>query len=180
MLRLFIALDLPDSVIEDLIPLFHGLPDARWSHPNQLHITLKFIGEVSRERAESIQEELESIRIPPFEVSLMGVGSYRKARMDPVLWAGVEEVEGLYILQKTIDRTLSHIQVPVEKRPFHPHITLARMKRFHHERMEHYMNLYSAYHSENFRVQSFQLYSSQLRKEGPLHTVMESYALKEP
>ncbi len=177
MLRLFVALDLPDYIIDDLTHLFHGIPDARWSHPENLHITLKFIGETGLNKVEAIEDALKGIEMKSFDLTLAGLGSYRKSTMTPILWVGVEESSPLQSLKRELEKTLGRLQIPVEKRAFHPHLTIARMKRFHHERMEYYMNQYADYRSKTFRIDSFQLYSSQLRREGPVYTLRESYLL---
>lgn len=169
--RLFVAIDLPHQVQEELEGLQHGLPGVRWTPVEQLHLTLKFIGEVPPRALERIRELLDSVQGEPFDLSLHGVGQFSRKGMQPVLWIGVKNPEPLQNLQTQIERVLVPEEIPKEKRRFVPHITIARVKQLHHERMENYMKEFSHFESSVFRVEDFHLFSSTLQPAGAIHRI---------
>ena len=86
--RLFIAIDPPQEVREQLAALCCGLPDARWTPVEQLHLTLCFIGEVSGDHFLDIREALAELHVPPFPLQLRGVGFFPPRGLPRVVWAG--------------------------------------------------------------------------------------------
>ena len=127
MIRLFVALDLPETVRERLVSLGGGVPGARWMTDGQLHLTLRFIGEVDDNEAHDIDDTLAAIRAPGFALELAGVGEFG-GKNPRALWAGVRANEALIRLQKKIETALQRIGVAPEERKFTPHVTLARLK----------------------------------------------------
>jgi 2'-5' RNA ligase len=127
--RLFVALRPPPSMRTALLATMGGIPGARWQDDDQLHLTLRFIGDVDRHQAADIDAALAAIHHPPFSLRLSGIGAFdKKGRIDS-LWAGVtpqDEVKGLHA---AIDRALARAGVARDDRAFVPHITLARFAR---------------------------------------------------
>jgi 2'-5' RNA ligase len=132
-LRLFVACNLPDEVRrglgqvqDDLRRL--GADDLRWVRPEGIHVTLKFLGAVDAARVEAVREALASA-IEPFELRVRpaSVGGFGGARLR-VVWAGLEgDVAGLAALALRVDEALAKLRFSRERRPFAPHLTLARV-----------------------------------------------------
>lgn len=138
MARLFIATDIAVSVVERLIVLQQHLdavtPGAvRWVEPTNVHATLKFLGEVDEALIPIVSDELRRLVQPlfPFEVTCCRIGGFPDLSDPQVLWAGLDptgaEVMGL--LHQTIEQTLAELGLAADPRPFHPHITLGRVRR---------------------------------------------------
>ena len=104
MLRLFVALDLPEPVRARLAMLQGGIPGARWIKPENFHVTLRFVGEVDDPVASDLDAALGRIAAPPFRLALQGVGHFGTERRPEALWAGVERVEALQFLRDKVDR----------------------------------------------------------------------------
>jgi 2'-5' RNA ligase len=131
-MRLFTAISLPDEMIWKLERLLSVLrPEAliKWSPIDNLHITTKFIGEWPAERSSEIESALQEV-LPrqPFSVELRDLGWFPNERSPRVLWAGVHAPPDLVELTQATEQCLAKIGVPVEDRPFAPHLTLARIK----------------------------------------------------
>jgi 2'-5' RNA ligase len=177
MTRLFISADLPHNVRERLSEISYGLPGANWVPPEQLHLTLRFIGEVDHGTASGIQNALDGIQTKSFYLSLKGVGHF-PLRGDPeVLWAGVAKSDDLMRLRNQIESRLTRNGVPPDARKFHPHVTLARLKDTRGPWIGSYIVNNSLFSMSEIPVQGFSLYSSRLTSEGAVHSLEGSYAL---
>jgi 2'-5' RNA ligase len=131
--RLFVALDLPEPVRTSLGQLITKLKSksraARWVPPENLHITLKFIGYVGNEKLSPIESALSSIRAAhPIELHFRGMGFFPNGRRPRVFWCGIAGSPNLAELAADIDRALVPLGIEAESRPFTPHLTLARFK----------------------------------------------------
>jgi 2'-5' RNA ligase len=131
--RLFVALDIPESVRAALIELSAALSktcrNARWVRLEGAHITLKFIGEVPDERADAIRAALAEIRgFAPVELHFAGLGFFPSAKRPRILWAGIETGPELTQLAAAVEECVVKLGVEREKRQFRPHITLARFE----------------------------------------------------
>src|SRR4051812_20632481 len=127
--RLFVALRPPRPLRLQLLDAMGGVPGARWQSDDQLHLTLRFIGEVDGAQAEDIAAALTAVDHPRPEIALSGAGSFdRKGRVHS-LWAGIAADERLAALHKRVDRVLVQCGLVPEGRAFTPHITVARMGR---------------------------------------------------
>ncbi len=118
MIRLFAALDLPEPVAESLMRLQSGVPGARWQTREQLHLTLRFIGEVDGRDAASIDDMLSAIHDPRFTLELKGVGEFG-GKNPRALWAGAAPNEALKHLQRKIETALQRLGLPPEERKYH-------------------------------------------------------------
>jgi RNA 2',3'-cyclic 3'-phosphodiesterase len=128
--RIFIALDIPGEICARMIDYTERAlalaPEARWARPEGLHVTLKFIGEVSEARVEQIKEALATVKTAPFEVTFEKVGFFPTAKSPRVFWIGVESGEALSTLADLIDDATHSVGIPREERAYSPHLTLAR------------------------------------------------------
>ena len=103
MIRLFVALGLPDTLRGELAAMCGGIPGARWVPEENLHLTLRFIGEVPGWQAQEVDEALAGIRAPGFDLTLRGVGTFGKNGRMASLWVGVEKFEPLLFLQAKVE-----------------------------------------------------------------------------
>ena len=176
--RLFVALDLPDSVKRSLEPLARGLGDVRWTLSDQQHLTLRFIGEVGNGAVPEVVEALATVPAVPFELSLEGLGHFPPRGEPRVLWVGVQKSAELARLKRRIDRALEQAGIPPDGRKFAPHVTLARVRDpLSPTRLGTYLMRHNLYRSAPFHVSSFHLYSSWLRADGAEHQLEASYEL---
>src|SRR5215213_6353967 len=123
--RLFAAIRPPEPIRDLLIDAMNDSADFRWQQDEQLHLTLRFIGEVERPVAEDLADALSRIRAQPFELRVTGVGRFEQ-RNSGALWAAVEPKAPLAALAAKIERVCIEIGLDPERRAFHSHITLAR------------------------------------------------------
>lgn len=129
-MRLFIALDIDDSIRERIQRFLEGVrafaPDARWVRPESLHVTLKFIGEQPSEVMDRMKESLSHIHSAAFEIAFRGHGFFPSPNSPRVFWIGIEAGPELASLAKGIDESTHELGIPKEDHPFSPHLTLAR------------------------------------------------------
>jgi len=178
--RLFVAIDFPDRVREQLALLCFGLPDARWTPTEQLHLTVRFIGEVEGSRMLDVREALEAVRVAPFDMRLRGLGHFPPRGRPHVLWAGVEKNGPLAALHDKVEAAVVRTGLPPEGRNFAPHVTLARLKGTPPRRVADYLTDHALFSAGPFPVSDFHLYSSVLTPKGAVHTREASYPLAVP
>lgn len=177
--RLFIAIDLSESVKNAIKSICGALPDARWVDVSQLHLTLRFIGEVDDAAFDSIKSSLAEITETRFSLTLRGVGCFPPKRPPRVLWVGIEDNETLIRLAETVEQVLVRKSgIEPERRKFSPHITIARFRETSLSKVTDYLARNSSFSTETFPVDAFYLYSSKLTPKGAEHTREAVYALK--
>jgi 2'-5' RNA ligase len=129
-MRLFLALDLPAAIRDRISRFIEGVtgfaPDARWTNPESLHITLKFMGEQPDSALDQIKQSLSEIRAETTEINFRNYGFFPTTKSPRVFWIGVESGPQLAALAATIDDKLSSLGIEKETRPYSPHLTLAR------------------------------------------------------
>ena len=127
--RLFVALRPPRPVRDLLRAAMHGISAGRWQDDDQLHLTLRFIGEVDRHRAEDIAAALGALHAPAITARIAGVGMFERRGWSHTVWAGVEPAAALAALHRKVDQLLARVGIDAETRAFVPHVTLARLNR---------------------------------------------------
>ena len=177
MIRLFVALTLPESLRLRLSALKGGVPGARWLNPDNLHLTLRFIGEVETGTADDLDAALGGVVAHAFDLSLSGVGFFGKPNAARILWAGVQPSDALNHLQAKIEAALARAGLPVEQRRFSPHVTLARLRRSPGNRIEQFVADNAGFHADLITVDRFTLYSSFLSSSGAIYTPEAEYPL---
>ncbi len=178
--RLFVAIDLPERIKDDITATYMALPGARWVPEDQLHLTLRFIGEVPGDAAERVRNALRPVAGPSFTLSLKGIGFFPPRKDPHILWVGIVENEEIIRLQARIERAIIAAGIDPDNRKFHPHITVARLKGTPPQKVAVYVTHHSLFATESFAVSSFLLYSSTLGKEGAHHVKEATYALETP
>ncbi|MCL1980359.1 MAG: RNA 2',3'-cyclic phosphodiesterase [Proteobacteria bacterium] len=175
--RLFVAVDPSDSVRKQLALLCCGLPDARWLAPDQMHLTLCFIGEVDGAIFLDIRETLAEIVAPPFDLRVRGVGFFPPRGQPRVVWAGIERCESLLSLQRKIVTLLIRMGIELENRKYTPHITLARLQHTPATKVGKYLGENGLFSGGTFTVDHFSLYTSVLGRKGASHCIEQTYLL---
>jgi 2'-5' RNA ligase len=177
MIRLFIAIDIPEAIRMEVAGMGRSIPSARPIPVDQLHLTLKFIGEVEGSKFLDIQDSLKEIFLPKFSLSLKGVGTFPPRGIPRILWAGVEQAERTNALRNAIDRTLAVLNIPRDKKKYTPHLTLARLRNSPIHDLQHFLAGNAFFQSSEFPVENFHLYRSRLTSKGAQHTIERSYPL---
>ena len=177
MMRLFVALPLPERVRDRLAGLAGGVPGARWEPPENYHITLRFIGEVDEGMAQDIDEEQDYTAEPNFPVTLEGIGTFGRGDKSRALWAGVAASDPLRHLRDKIESAVVRAGLAPEERKFQPHVTLARLKEAASERVGRFVAERALFREGPFMADRFVLYESTLGKSGSVYTELQSYPL---
>jgi 2'-5' RNA ligase len=175
--RLFVAIALPEGVRQHLGLLSGGVPGARWVDPENLHLTLRFIGEVDGGWADDIGAARSGISAKPFDLTLAGIGHWGTRERATTLWAGVEKNPGLSHLHDKIESTLVRLGLEPEGRKFSPHVTLARLSGSPDSRVAKFIADHNLFRLPPFRVTAFTLFSSFLSRGGAIYTPEADYAL---
>jgi 2'-5' RNA ligase len=176
--RLFIAITLPPAVRDVLAALAQPLPGVNWTGPEQLHLTLRFLGDVPVAQIAPIIARLATVRVAPFILPIEGVGSFPPNRPPRVIWIGVGSGHPrLYQLRQRLDDALLASGLQLDVRTFHPHVTLARSTEDAGPALGHWLHAHRAMTAPPFRVESFALYSSQLHPNGAVHTLKQHFPL---
>ena len=177
-MRLFIAIDLPERLKDELAIISFGLPQARWVGPEQFHLTLRFIGEVDGALFRDIKSGLESVIGSPFPLTLDSLGCFPPRRDPQVLWVGIENSVELLELRKKVESCLSKLGIAPEQRKFSPHITLARIRKTPLTKVITFLADHALFRLPKFTVSSFHLYSSILTPKGALHRHEAEYSIR--
>jgi RNA 2',3'-cyclic 3'-phosphodiesterase len=185
-MRLFVALEIPAAVRDNLAALMTELRELsakvadkrpRWVRRENLHVTLKFIGEVPPAKLEGIQGALSAIRSEAsVEITFRGLGFFSNEKHPRVLWAGLDASANLPSLAEDIDSALETQGIPRERRAFTPHLTLARIEPPGlHEKLRGAIQKNDAREFGSFQVREFQLIESKLKPSGAEYTTLASY-----
>ena len=177
MIRLFVGIELPPELRLRLSLLFGGIPGARWVDPGNLHLTLRFIGEVDEGTASDIDETLAQIRSPRFTLTLAGTGHFGTGETPRALWVGVEKNPALLQLHDKIEMALMRLGLEPEPRRYAPHVTLARLKQVAVPRLQEFLRDNALFRAEPFRVERFSLIASYPTKSGSIYEDQADYDL---
>ncbi len=179
MVRLFVAIELPEPARERLAGLCNGVPGARWTPVENLHLTLRFIGEVDEDKAGDIDHALAGVRAPCFDLVFDRIDSFGSKERARSIWAGVAPNPVLDHLHGKIESALVRTGLPPEGRKFVPHITLARLKSAQTGHVAGYLADHGLIAGEAVEVREFALFSSFLSHSGAIHTAEAVYPLEE-
>ena len=176
--RIFVAIDLPDPVRQRIADLCYGVNGARWVPIDQMHLTLRFAGEVDETTFSDVVEALVNVEEAPFVLALKGSGHFPPRRDPRVLWIGVQENPVLARLGQKVEDALAEVGVETEDRKFHPHITVARLRDFTKPNdVIPFLQQTALFTVESIPVREFHLYSSELSRDGATHTIERTYHL---
>ncbi len=190
-IRTFIAVDLPENVKEAIGQVSEQLQDilsetsVRWVNPEKIHLTLKFLGDVSRENISIIQKILESeaSKRQGMEIGIGGIGAFPKIRHPRVIWIGVEAPSELFDLRRGIESGVARLGYNYDKYDFKPHLTLGRISR--KASAQDVRRVGKALHDSAVgfigvaRISAVHLYRSDLQPEGAKYTQLFSAELQD-
>lgn len=176
MMRLFVGIALPYSLKERLEPMMSGLPGARWVAPHNLHLTLRFVGEVDERQAALLDENLSTIEKPSFDLQVSGCGIFAQRRGPEAVWIGVASTPPLVELQAAVERAAVRAGLAPEEKRFRPHITLARLRDTPQPRLQAFVAGHNLF-KDVVPVEEFALFSSVLGSSNPVYVEEASYPL---
>ena len=177
MVRLFVALALPEELKAELAGLVGGIPGARWVPPSNYHLTLRFIGQIQSWQAQEVDHALIGIRARAFEISLRGLGIYEKGGRMLALWVGIERSDALTHLQNKIETACQRVGIAPERKRFAPHVSLARVDRAPPDKVIGFVQAHNLFRAPPISVEHFTLFSSRLGKEHSVYTPEAEYEL---
>lgn len=172
--RLFVAIRPPEHIRTHLLSIMGGVAGARWQDDDQLHLTLRFIGNADRHQANDVAETLAAIRFSPFQISLAGLGQFQRKGRTDTIWAAVQPRDPLEQLHRKIDRAGVAAGFPAEERAYLPHITLARFGRGGGD-TEGFILRHAGLPSPSFTVEAFALFESHLTQSGAHYEIAAEY-----
>lgn len=166
-MRLFVAIDLPAAIRQQVSAICEGLPGVRWIKPEQMHLTLRFIGEVSEQQAAALKTALAALEFQPFTMHLQGVGQFPPRGTPRVLWAGIQSPAALAELARQVEAALTGTGLPPADKPFAAHITLARLKTPpDRAALQQFFARNANFQTPPFEIKDIILYSSLLASTG--------------
>ena len=185
-MRLFAALEIPAGVRDNLAALVQELRALtqeardnrpRWARAENLHVTLKFIGEIEQAKLEGIRGALAAVRSERLvDLAFRGLGFFPNERHPRVFWAGIEASENLKTLAADIDRSLEAFGVARERRAFAPHLTLARFEPPGlHEKLRPAIQREIAREFGSLHTHAFHLVESRLKSSGAEYTRIATF-----
>lgn len=185
-LRTFIAVDLPNDIHNALQELQNNLkdsmPDVRWTKYGNIHLTLKFLGDVELSRIEKISKSIQYIAdgYSQFNIGLAKVGAFPSSRKPSIIWVGIEEgSEKVAEIAGRIESSMEKLGFPMEKRPFKPHLTIGRVRELNHPAiMAKSLENNEIGKIGEFRVEKISLIKSQLDPSGSIYTTLSEALLK--
>ncbi len=177
MIRLFTAIAIPPEIGQGLLARQHGIEGARWRPLEAFHITLRFIGDVQEPVAAELDEALEQIEAPAFDLELTRAGHFGEGADIHAVWAGVDDSAPLRQLQKANERAARAVELKPETRLYTPHVTLAYLKRASAPEVGAWIQTHNLLRSPAFTVDRFGLYSTWQTSEGSAYRLEREYLL---
>ena len=180
-MRLFVAIEIPDEIRKGLMTFLNELrgtaPQAKWARAENLHVTLKFLGDIEPLKLPTVQKPLSSIRDKnPVTLSFRGIGFFPNERRPRVFWVGLEASDNLKTLAEVIDREMHKLGFPLENRAFTPHLTLAR---FEPPGLPPQLEAAAKNNAErefgSLSAGEFHLIESKLKRTGAEYTTLQSF-----
>jgi 2'-5' RNA ligase len=179
-MRIFIGIKFDKTTIEKIIislkPFKKIATPIRWVKPENIHLTLKFIGEINEEKKNQIEETMEKINFQsePIEISISGFGKFGQREDLNIFWAGIKDNPDLKALHEKIEDSLDSIHIKRETRKFKPHLTLGRnRKKFNFKSFFPLLEQYSDLPIVTFMADRFQVFQSTLSPQGPTYTILK-------
>lgn len=172
--RLFTALEIPEAIRMRLSLIRAPLGGAKWIEAANMHITLRFVGDIDGRTADEFAELLADVRFRPFTLSIQGVGAF--GGRDPrVLWAGVDAEPELDALYRANERAARAAGIEPDGRDFKAHVTLARLRRVRARDAARFLEENGNLRTEPFVATRFVLLSARPGSGGPPYVVEAAY-----
>ncbi len=176
MIRSFLAIAIPEEIADEIADIQEALPGAFWTSPENLHLTVSFLGEQPPRTLEDLDAALAAA--PPrenFSLTLAGVGTFgADAR---VAFAGVEAPDALLRLRASVERAARSLDIETDARKYAPHVTLARWRRreVSPDRLAAWIQANNLFRSGPFDADALTLFRSTLTRSGPVYEPMAEY-----
>ena len=185
MLRSFLAIELPEAILKRIGEVQRDLKssraDVRWVSPQNINLTLKFFGNIEESKIDSIAKSIEepARTTSPIGITVRGTGAFPGLKNPRVIWIGLlDEKNVLVSFQKQLDGELQKIGFQPEDRPFHPHLTLGRMRSNRgKDELVKGMEKYREEECGSFRAERIILFKSDLKPTGPIYTALREVKL---
>lgn len=177
-MRLFTAFDIPEAAQKSLSSLQKDSQlDARWTSPDQYHVTLRFIGEIDKQKALHFEEALSDIEQPPVRCIPYGLDVLPSRRSPSVLMMGLERTDNLMALYQSVSDALEANGLDSENRTYRPHVTIARLNDVEPEAVHDFLRSHEEVSLEPFTIEAFHLYESTLTPNGAIHERRATFTL---
>ncbi|MEX0769169.1 MAG: RNA 2',3'-cyclic phosphodiesterase [Balneolaceae bacterium] len=174
-MRLFTAIPITEDIKERLSEVYKPLSGFKWVSSENLHLTLKFIGNTRRPEANELVEALESVEFDPFDITIRSLGSFPPKKHPSVLWAGVEAPPPLFELQEQIDEITRQYGAKPDRFDYRPHVTLARIHSTPMKEVAKLTEEFKDLEAGGMKVSQFVLYESKLQPGGAVHSAKRIY-----
>lgn len=187
-MRAFIAIELSKEIRDSLSHLQEQLKvsqaDVKWVSPQNIHLTLKFLGEVDESKLEKTGEILETLKTdkPPFYIRLSSVGAFPKTNYPRVIWVGIDKGDSeTKVIAKFLEAKIAKLGIPVEDRAFSSHITIGRVRSGLNreglvKKLNESVNYFAGANLE-FQVEKITLFKSTLTPKGPVYEILKEASL---
>lgn len=177
--RLFVAVTPPDTVRTELAALAEPIEGVAWTPPENLHLTLRFVGEADEARQAEVEAALAKVKVESFILPVEGIGTFPPRGLPKVLWAGLGNAHTrLFQLRQQVDDALLSVALELDVRHFHPHFTIGRLKENLDEKaLARLLRRHATFEAPPFRVSEFQLYASELHASGSKYSVVRRFPL---
>ena len=172
-MRSFVAISLSDEVKAAFAPLQRALPASQLVSPENMHLTLVFLGDQTEKTLEALHEEFLTLSASPFGVTFSGIESFRR-----VLAVGVADCPALIVLHRKVQTAMRRAGIVLPRRRFRPHVTIARFKPGQREAVQLAQRPRTTSALPKMPVTGFTLYQSTLRPEGARHDALAHYILR--
>ena len=174
--RIFVAIDFPEDVQEEINKLPTNLPCINWYPRKQLHLTLCFMGEITHTVLDAICYSFSEIKWQPFSLSLEGLGSFPEYHAPKkVLWLGIKKSEQLKHLHDKIAKICFHHQTDINNKEFFPHVTIGKVKNCKREKVEKYIKENNSFNIQKIKISQFYIYESFLSNKGATHKKIATF-----
>jgi 2'-5' RNA ligase len=175
--RLFAGIELPDDACDELMRLEAPLNGARWQEHEELHLTLRFAGDVGNRQARDLADALATITVDVFTIKIKGLGAFG-GNEPRSIWAGIEPNEQLEQLARACERAARQAGLPPETRKFKPHITLARLRGARVEAIAAWLQTHGGLSLPPLTIERFVLFSSKPNVGGGPYVIEDVFPLR--
>lgn len=177
--RLFAAITPPETVRRELATLAEPIGGISWTPVDNLHLTLRFIGETTDEQLARLEAALARVRVESFILPVAGVGTFPPRGRPKLLWVGLGRAHTrLFQLRQRVDDALLTVSLDLDVRHFHPHCTLGRLREDLDEKaLARFLRRNAGFEAPPFRVDSFELYASEPHPTGPSYALVRRFPL---
>ncbi len=176
MTRIFIGLEIPQDIKHSLLSLQTEMPGFRWQTAEQMHLTLRFLGEVEKKYLPQLAQAMRKTLMPAFELSVHGSGCFNRNTKPIILWAGIRPLEPVTTLYERLSEQLQAQGFDQEEKGFIPHITIARLKRS--ANVESFIHSHEEFSTGPFPISHISLFSSTAGPDGSQYLVLYRSSLE--